>query len=160
MSDTQTPQTVIERTFDAPIEMVWKMWTEAEHFGSWYGPMGAKIPTAEMDVQVGGKRLICMAMETPNGPMEMWFTGSYTEVDPTTRLAYTDSLCDADGNVLGPEAMGMPAGHKMETQVVVELSGADGGTKMVMTHVGVPEDSPGAGGWHMAFDKLEAQLAA
>ena len=156
---SETPQTVIERTFDAPIELVWKMWTEGEHFGSWYGPMGASIPTADMDVQVGGKRLICMAMETPNGPMEMWFTGTFTEVDPTTRLVYTDALCDSEGVPLTPESMGMPAGSPMETQVVVELSDTDGGTKMVMTHVGVPEDSPGAGGWKMAIDKLEAKLA-
>jgi hypothetical protein len=30
---------------------------------------------------------------------------------------------------------------------------------MVMTHVGVPADSGGAGGWSMAFDKLDAYLA-
>jgi len=30
----------------------------------------------------------------------------------------------------------------------------------VMTHLGIPHDSPGAAGWAMALDKLAACLAA
>ena len=161
MSDTSSAQgdVVIERTVAAPIELVWKMWTEAEHFAAWYGPMGASIPTANMDVQVGGTRLICMAMETPNGPMEMWFTGEYLEVVPTSRLVFTDAMCDEEGNVKSPAEMGMPEGSPSSTQVVVELVEADGQTQMTMTHVGVPADSPGAMGWGMALDKLESHVA-
>jgi len=150
---------VIERTFNAPIEMVWKMWTEAEHFASWYGPMGATIPVANMDVTVGGTRHICMAMETPNGQMQMWFVGTFTEIVVNERLVYTDAMSDEDGNVMTPEQMGMPPGSPESTEVIVELQATDGGTKMTMTHVGVPADSPGAGGWAMAFDKLADALA-
>ena len=50
--------------------------------------------------------------------------------------------------------MGMPDGHPETTEVIVELDAVDGKTKMTMTHVGVPADSPGASGWNMAFDKL------
>ena len=49
---------VIESTIQAPTELVWKMWTEPEHFAAWYGPGGATIPVAKMDVRVGGKRLL------------------------------------------------------------------------------------------------------
>ena len=28
------------RVFDAPRELVWKVWTEPEHIGKWWGPMG------------------------------------------------------------------------------------------------------------------------
>ncbi|HEX3705041.1 MAG TPA: SRPBCC domain-containing protein [Mycobacteriales bacterium] len=41
----------------------------------------------------------------------------------------------------------------------VELEDVDGGTRMVMTHSGVPADSPGAAGWTMALDKLAAHVA-
>lgn len=41
-SDT-SGNVVIERTFDAPPELVWQMWTDPEHFKAWYGPMGASI---------------------------------------------------------------------------------------------------------------------
>lgn len=159
---TETPATqsvVIERTLDAPVDLVWRMWTEADHFAAWYGPMGATIPTAEMDVTPGGRRLICMEMSGPDGAMQMWFTGEYVEIEPPSRLVYTEAMADADGNVLAPEAMGMPAGAPMETRVIVELEAVGGRTRMVLTHEGVPADSPGAQGWKMAVDKLEAHLA-
>lgn len=157
MTDTKDVQ--IERTFSAPIDLIWSMWTEAEHFANWYGPMGAKIPKAEMDVRVGGRRHIGMEMETPNGPMKMFFIGEYREIDPKTRLVYTESMGDADGNPMTAEQMGMPAGASMETSIIVELEDLGDQTKMVMTHVGVPADSPGGQGWNMAIDKLEARIA-
>ncbi|NNC79201.1 MAG: SRPBCC domain-containing protein [Acidimicrobiales bacterium] len=159
MTDTDN-SVVIERSFDAPVELIWQMWADPEHFKAWYGPMGASIPVANMDVRVGGKRHICMEMETPNGQMQMWFVGEFTAVDPHSKLSYTDAMSDADGNVMSPESMGMPANHPESTEVIVELEEADGGTKMTMTHVGVPAGSPGAMGWGMALDKLEAHVAA
>ena len=66
--------------------------------GSWYGPTGATIPVAKMDVRVGGARLICMEMQTPNGPMQMWFAGEYLEVVENERLVYTEAISDEDGN--------------------------------------------------------------
>jgi len=153
MSDAKTNDAVvIERTFDAPQDLIWQMWTQPEHFASWYGPKDMTIPTADMDVRVGGKRLICMS--SPDGSMKMWFTGEYREVSPTVRLVYTESMADEDGNVLPPSAMGMPKGHPEMTEVIVQLEDIGGRTKMTMTHVGIPADSPGAGGWNQSFDRL------
>lgn len=149
---------VIEREFAAPIELVWSMWAEAKHFASWYGPQGASIPVANMDVQVGGTRHFCMEVMTPNGPMKMWFVGEYKEITPHTRLVYTEAMSDEDGNAMDPAAMGMPEGTPTTTDVIVELSSVDAGTKMVMTHVGVAPESPGAMGWNMAIDKLGAYI--
>jgi uncharacterized protein YndB with AHSA1/START domain len=149
---------VLERSFDAPVEVIWQMWTNPEHFKMWYGPQGATIPEAKMNVQVGGTRLVCMEMQSPNGPMRMWYTGEYREVVENKRLVYTESMADEHGNVLAPSAMGMPEGHPTTTEITVELRPEDGGTKMVMTHAGIPSDSPGATGWTMAFDKLATYL--
>lgn len=92
MTDGDGPQdaVVIERSFDAPVDLIWQMWTDPEHFAAWYGPDGATIPVAEMDVRVGGARLVSMSVETPNGPMQMWFTGVYREVVENQRLVYTE----------------------------------------------------------------------
>src|SRR4029453_13932159 len=65
----------IERSFDAPVDLIWEMGTDPEHFAAWYGPDGATIPVARMDVRVGGTRLVGMEMQTPNGPTQRWFTG-------------------------------------------------------------------------------------
>jgi uncharacterized protein YndB with AHSA1/START domain len=150
----------IERSFGAPAEVIWQMWSDPEHFAAWYGPDGATIPIVKMDVRVGGTRLVCLEMQTPDGPMRMWFTGEYREFVQNQRLVYTESMSDQNGNVLSPEELGMPAGHPTTTEVRVELEEVDGRTKMVMTHAGVPADSPGATGWTMALDKLAAYLEA
>ena len=154
MSDNETVEdaVVIERVVAAPINLVWQLWTEAEHFRNWYGPQGFTIPVAEMDVRVGGRRLICMA--SPDGQMKMWFTGEYREVSPTTRLVYTESMADEQGNVLSPAAMGMPPGTPETTEITVLLAALGEKTKMTMTHAGVPAGSPGAMGWQQAFAKL------
>lgn len=41
----------------------------------------------------------------------------------------------------------------------VELQETDDRTKMLLTHVGIPSDSPGSMGWNMAFDKLATYVA-
>lgn len=150
----------IERTLDAPVDVVWRLWTEPDQFAAWYGPTGASIPVSEIDLQVGGSRKLCMEMQTPNGPMQMWFIGEYREIIQNQRLVYTEALSDSEGNALPPSAMGMPDDHPMETEVRVVLEDVGGKTKMVMTHEGVPAESPGGAGWAMAIDKLEAHLAA
>lgn len=149
------PQSVhIERTVDAPIDVVWDMWTVPEHFAAWYGPAGATASVVEMEVVVGGRRLVGIEMPTPDGTMAMWFTGTHTEVSRPHRLVYTETPCDEAGNPLAPEQMGMPAGEPIDTEVVVELSDHGAATRIVLRHIGVPADSPGAIGWSMALDKL------
>jgi uncharacterized protein YndB with AHSA1/START domain len=155
---TESDAVVIERTFDAPVDLIWRMWTDPEHFKAWYGPGGATIPVAQMDVRVGGCRLVCMEMVRPDGPMQMWFSGEYREVVENERLVYTESLSDEYGNVASPP--GMAGGHPIATEVQVQLEDVGGRTKMVMTHVGIPADSPGAAGWTITFDKLESYAAA
>lgn len=149
-----TAMVVLERSFDAPASQVWQMWTEPEHFGSWYGPNGAEVPVVKMDVRVGGSRLVCMQMQTPNGLMQMWFGGEFLEVVANRRLVYTEFLCDENGEALSSAASGLPAGHPATTTVTVDLHEDAGHTTLVLTHAGVPADSPGAAGWAMALDKL------
>jgi uncharacterized protein YndB with AHSA1/START domain len=156
--DDMQDSVVIERTLDATPRVVWQMWTDPERFAAWYGPSGATIPVAQMDVRVGGRRLVCMEVHTPNGQMRMWFTGEYREVVENERLVYTESMADEHGNVVSPAAMGMPDGHPATTEIRVELEALDGRTRMVMTHRGVAGDSPGAAGWEMAFEKFVAVL--
>jgi uncharacterized protein YndB with AHSA1/START domain len=158
MSDNTTSKDalVIERVFEAPVDLIWQMWTDPEHFKNWYGPTGFTVPVAEMDVRVGGKHLICMA--SPDGSMKMWTTGEYKEVVPNERLVYTDSPADENGKVVSPAAMGMPAGHPTITEVIVQLEDLGGRTKMVMTHAGMAPDSGAGGGWEQAFAKLASYI--
>jgi len=150
---------VIERTFDAPVDLIWQMWTDPEHFKAWYGPDGTTIPVAKMDVRVGGTRLVCMDVQTPNGSMQMWFAGEYREVVENERLVYTEAISDENGHVTSPSDPGEAGDHPVTTEVRVELTEVGGRTYMVMTHIGIPAGSPGAAGWEMALDKLAAKVA-
>lgn len=156
---TRSDAIVITRRFDAPIELVWRMWTEPEHVAAWYGPTGASVPVADLDVRAGGRRRVCMTVGPEDHPTEMWFTGEYLEVVPHRRLVYTESISDEDGEVRSPRDLGMPEGYPRTTQVTVDLEDADGGTVLTLTHAGVPADSPGAAGWAMALEGLAAHLA-
>jgi uncharacterized protein YndB with AHSA1/START domain len=150
MTDTNpSPAVVIERTFDAPVDLMWKLWTEPEHFKAWYGPEGASIPVAKMDVRVGGRRLISMEAQTPNGPVQMWFSGEYRELVENHLLVYTEAISDENGDAMSDV-----------TEVRVEFEDLGGRTRLVMTHVGIPADSPGAVGWNAAFAKLAEYVDA
>lgn len=150
---------IIKRSFDAPVALIWQMWTDPEHFKEWYGPDGASIPVAKIDVRVGGSRLVCMEVQSPDGPMQMWFAGEYREVVENERLVYTESVSDENGNMLMPSDIGMPQGHPATTEVSVDFEDVGGRTKLVMTHRGIPADSPGAAGWTMALDKLATRVS-
>jgi uncharacterized protein YndB with AHSA1/START domain len=147
---------VIERTFEAPVDLIWQMWTDPEHFKNWYGPTGFTVPVADMELRVGGKRLVCMA--SPDGSMKMWTTGEYVEIVPNERLVYTESQADENGNVVSPAAMGMPEGYPATTEVTVLLEDLGGRTRMVFMHAGMPADSGAGGGWEQAFDKLVVHI--
>ena len=92
--------------------------------------------------------------------MRMYFTGNFKEVTPMTRLIYSEAMCDAEGNLIPPESMGMPPGTPEMTEVRVEFTDLGGRTRVKLIHMGVPADSPGAKGWSQALDKLGETLAA
>jgi uncharacterized protein YndB with AHSA1/START domain len=157
MSDSTISQDAIgiERIFDAPVEIVWQMWTQPEHFKNWYGPNGATVPVAEMDVRVGGRHLFCMEMQRPDGSMKIWTTGEYTEVVPNKRLVYTETMADEAGNVVTSE------NYPAITEVTVLLEDLGGRTKMIMRHTGVPGNEQGANeAWKQSFAKLADHIEA
>ncbi len=161
MTETKAADYVrIERDFAATPETVWNLWTRPDHFSAWYGPDGSTIAQATMDVRVGGIRTLCMEFATPLGPKQMWFTGTYLELVENELLVYTDSMADEHGTILTPAQLGMPADHPTTTVVRVELEPTPTGTRMTLTHSGIPAGSPGAIGWAMALDKLDAHLSA
>jgi hypothetical protein len=54
----------------------------------------------------------------------------------------------------------MPPKTPGTTEVTVVLEEANGGTRVTLTHAGVPAESGAARGWNAAFDKLTAELRA
>jgi uncharacterized protein YndB with AHSA1/START domain len=152
MDKLEEKQIEVSRTFEAPLELLWKAWTEPEHFMKWYGPKGFTAPTCEIDLREGGRHL--WSMLSPDG-MQMYYTGTYKEVVPMERLVFSDGMSDADGNL-----MGMGEGMPEYWDVTVTFAHVDGKTTVTVSHVGYGASAEHAAmGWEQAFDKLTGVLA-
>jgi uncharacterized protein YndB with AHSA1/START domain len=148
--------------FDAPLEMVWKAWTDPEHFMKWWGPAHFTAPVAKMDVRVGGKYHWCM--RGPAGTeynKDFWTAGEFREVVPMRRLVYTDHFADEKGNYMTAKEHGLPGDWPDEQLVTISFEDVGGKTKMTLRHEGLPtgdmSDMTGEG-WQGSFDKMEDAL--
>jgi uncharacterized protein YndB with AHSA1/START domain len=88
---------VTTRTFNGPARIVFEAWTKPELFRQWWVPksMGMSLLSCDMDVRVGGKYRLVFAHEASES---MAFFGTYLEVTPHSRLAWTNEEGD-DGPV-------------------------------------------------------------
>jgi uncharacterized protein YndB with AHSA1/START domain len=94
---TQTFDVVVTRIFDAPVEEVWKAWSDPEYVKRWWGPAGFTSPSAEMDFRVGGASLVCMRAPEEYGGQDMYHTWTYTRIDPQERIEFVSNFADEDG---------------------------------------------------------------
>jgi len=82
---------VITREFDAPRDLVFKVWTEPEHLAQWWGPKGFTVKVANVDLRPGG--MFHYGMVGPDGS-EMWGKFVYREIAPPERMVFTVSFSD------------------------------------------------------------------
>ena len=76
----------LERTLPAPQESVWQALTDPEQLAEWWGPKGYETESVDFDPKVGGAYRI--AMQPPEGDV-FFLSGTFRQVDPPARLAYT-----------------------------------------------------------------------
>lgn len=78
----------IETTVRAPLEAVWRAWTTPDDIVRWNAASADWHTTAAaVDMRVGGA--FSSRMEAKDGSMGFDFEGTYTEVEPMRRIAYT-----------------------------------------------------------------------
>lgn len=80
---------VIQRTFDAPRQLVWKAWSEAEQLQTWWGPKGCAIKITNFEFRPGG--FFHYAMQFSNGP-QMWGRFLYRDIATEKRIAWLNSF--------------------------------------------------------------------
>lgn len=84
---TKTPIT-IETSVKAPVEKVWKFWSEPKHVTKWcQASEDWHVPHAENDLRKDGKFKTTMAAK--DGSMSFDFEGVYTNVQPMKVIEYT-----------------------------------------------------------------------
>ena len=101
---------VVKRTIDAPVEEVWKAWSESEYVKQWWGPTGFTCPVAEIDFRKGGKSLVCMRAPKEYSMPDMFNTWTYKKIVPNKSIEFVLNFTDKDGNKMNPQEMGHPAG--------------------------------------------------
>lgn len=141
---TQDTVLRIERQFRAPVETVFKAFTDPEQIVQWWGPEGCSVPEYQFEVRPGGTFRTCM-----RGPeSDHWVQGEYSEVVENRRLAFSWAW-ENDGEP-GPA-----------TYVTVEFHDLGGETNIVLTHEGFDSiegrDAHGVG-WNSSFNCIDQLL--
>lgn len=135
------------RVFDAPRELVWRMWTEPEHVKHWWGPRGFTNTIHQMDVRPGG--LWTFIMHGPDGT-NYRNEITYKEIVPPERLTYS---------------------HGPSPRFDVEVTFADEGAGKTRIHMRsvfesaaerdkVAEKFHAVEGMHQTLDRLGERLAS
>jgi uncharacterized protein YndB with AHSA1/START domain len=147
-----------EKTYDAPIEKVWKAWTDPKLLKQWWGPNDVIIPECEVDLRVGGKFYIVMEAGEAMGPYKgtKWpMQAEFTVVEPNSKLVYSSKAWTE-----GAEET------EIDQVTEINLSEVDGKTKLWLKAT-VNKIGPGAQmaiqgmqyGFTQQLDKLTKFLA-
>ena len=155
MTEQQIKELTLERTFDAPRDLVWKYWTDPQLVAQWWGPRGFTNPTCEWDAKPEGNIHIVMLAGDELGSiagMEAPMIGKFDEVQSPEKLVFTAHAIMNDKEVL-------------ETQSTVTFV-EDGDKTRVHVHVVVTKTTPEAAGplsgmemgWNQQLDKLAESL--
>ena len=120
----------IERTYDAPAELVWKLWTTAAGLEEWFAPDGFETRVSEIALRPGGELRYTMTAVAPEQvafmreagmPLSSDVRKTFSEVGPPARLAFR-SLIDF-----------VPDHEPYEHLTTVDIAPAGDRTTVVMT---------------------------
>ncbi|HSX09529.1 MAG TPA: SRPBCC domain-containing protein [Candidatus Saccharimonadales bacterium] len=150
MEDTKKELT-LERTYDAPIDLVWKAWTDPKLVAEWWGPQGVTSEVNEWIVQPDGKLDLVMVAGEALGPMagQRWpMNGEFKEIEEPSKISFIGNAI-VDGKEV------------MQSLTTVTFEETDGKTHMTV-HIQVTKTTPEAAGplsgmemgWNQQLDKL------
>ena len=164
-TDAATADFVISRMFDAPRDLVYRVWTETQHLKHWWGPKGFTSPVCNLDLRPGGSMHYCLRSADGH---EMWGKFVYREVTAPLRLVFVDSFSNAAGDITRhPLSPTWPL--EMLSTITFEAQGAQ--TKVTVRWGPLPSataeerkafDEGRASmnqGWTGTLDQLEAYLS-
>ena len=146
-----------ERTFNAPIADVWRVWNDADSIQKWWGPKGYTALVVRNDVREGGSYL--WAMKSAQGRM-FWNTGTYKEVVANKKIVSTLSFCNENGIIIPGSQVSVPGQWPNEITVIVEFSESERKSTVTVAEVGIPliVYPLSKMGWAQQFDKIQSLL--
>jgi uncharacterized protein YndB with AHSA1/START domain len=160
-----TDRFFINRSFDVPRDVMFEMWTNPKHFSQWLPPTGFKMEFLNADIKPGSSTFYCM---TGPGNMKMYGKAYYMEITKPSRMVYTQTFCDENGNIARhpmsptwPETMlttvTFSAEDAMRTRVTIAWEIYGDATPAERETFKVSKGGM-TQGWTGSFDKLEEYL--
>lgn len=156
----------INRSFQAPLELMFQVWTNPEHVARWTAPTGFTMKFIKADIRPGGESFY--SMSDASGQHTMYGKAKYLEITKPHRIVYSQQFADEKGNV-ARHPMSPTWPETMVTTVVFTAEGPEQ-TRVTLTWeltdqaTAVEMDTfikarPGmAQGWTGSLDKLEDYL--
>jgi uncharacterized protein YndB with AHSA1/START domain len=158
-TEPMTRDLVVTRQFDAPVEQVWKAWSDPEQVMRWWGPNGFTTPLARMDFREGGSSLVCM--RSPDG-QDLYNTWTYRKIVPLEQIEFILNFADENGNRFDPTTLGMPPGIPRDVRHVITFKAVgDNRTEMTVTEYGYTSDQVveiSKAGLEECLDKMAASF--
>jgi uncharacterized protein YndB with AHSA1/START domain len=157
----------INRTFDAPLDVMFDMWTDPKHFAQWLAPTGFTMTFHEADIRPGGRSFYSMASD--NGKMKMHGRAEYLKIEKPRLLVYKQQFCDEKGGVsrhpgapVWPETMlttvRLTEEEPGRTRVTVMWEPCDTFSAAELAAF-IAQRGGMTQGWTGSFDKLEAYIS-
>ncbi|MBN8572238.1 MAG: SRPBCC domain-containing protein [Ignavibacteria bacterium] len=145
----------IERIFDAPRELVFKAWANAEHLKNWYAPQTCRTTIYKFEFKPRG----IFHHEVRSAHGGCIFMGEFLEIIENEKIVYVLRYCDESGNVISAYDAQMKGPD--ETTVTVSFEDYGGKTKLTL-HQTISEDfakkEGSYNGWLEILDNLEISL--
>lgn len=153
---------IINRTFEAPIERVFELWSTPEHIAKWQPPSGFKMEYISADIRSGGNAHYCVY----NSENKNFVKAKYHEVRPHDLITWSQQFVDENGEINRHHSAPLwPA--TMHTKVCFAKED-NNNTRVTLTWVGegskeeieafVKEKAGMTMGWNASFDKLDELL--
>lgn len=89
--DKENNQIKVERSFDAPVDLVWAAWTEADILDQWWAPKPYRAVTKSSNFTEGGQWLYYML--SPEGE-KFWCLFDFEVIRPKEFYSGIDAFCD------------------------------------------------------------------
>ena len=159
-SNAKKKDLVVTRVFDAPVEQVWRAWSEHEYVMQWWGQEVFTSPLARMDFREGGTSLVCM--RSAEG-QDLYNTWTYRKIVPMEQIEFVQRFSDEDGKTVEPAEVGLHPDIPREVPHVVTFKAVgDGRTEMTVTEYGYASDQIvdlSRAGMEQCLDKMAALFA-
>lgn len=122
---------LINHVFNAPVELVWKAWSDPTHLSRWHAPEGCEISFTRFDFRAGGGFHSCIQNPAFG---ECWCVAQYLEIKPNSLICYKISIADASGNLVSSKDAGHDPEWPEETLVTLTFTPQPEGKTLLTLH--------------------------